>query len=159
MCSSFLVFSFTIFFLNLLFLLYFWYIFFSIKKHTRTNHKKYELNWIKDVVDTKSELCSQMHAKFVGPETQFNWSNFAILIFVNLAKVCTFSSLDAKFFVVLRRYKVCTFSSSDAKVMTVLWKVFESGCYMDKRCGSNRWWWQGLMENKGGSHKLDWNTI
>ena len=48
------------------------YIFFSSKEHTRTNHKKYELNWIKDVVYTKSGLCSQMHAKLVGPETQFS---------------------------------------------------------------------------------------
>ena len=47
------------------------YIFFS-KEHTRTNHKKYELNGIKDVVYTKSGLCSQMHAKLVGPETQFS---------------------------------------------------------------------------------------
>ena len=64
MCSSFLVFSFTIFvFFSTLFLfLYFSYIFFSSK----------ELNWIKYMVYTKSELCSQMHAKLVGPETQFS---------------------------------------------------------------------------------------
>ena len=68
-------------------LLYFWYIFFSSKEHTRTNHKKYELNWIKDVVYAKSGLCSQMHAKLVGPETQFSWSNFAILIFANLVEL------------------------------------------------------------------------
>ena len=148
MCSSYPVFSFTIFFLNLFLFLYFWYIFFSSKEHTRTNHKKYELNWIKDVVYAKSGLCSQMHAKL-----------FAILIFVNLAKVCTFLSLDAKFFVVLRRYKVCTFLRSDTKVMTVLWKTVESGSYIDERCGSCGWWWQGLMENKGETHKLDWNTI
>ena len=48
------------------------YIFFSSKEHTRTNHKKCELNWIKDVVYAKSGLCSQMHAKLVGPETQFS---------------------------------------------------------------------------------------
>ena len=47
------------------------YIFYS-KEHTRKNHKKYELNWIKDVVYAKSGLCSQIHAKFVGPETQFS---------------------------------------------------------------------------------------
>ena len=73
------------FFSQPFFLLYFWYIFFSRKEHTRTNHKKYELNWLKDVVYTKSELCSQMHAKLVGPETQCSWSNFAILTFSNLA--------------------------------------------------------------------------
>ena len=72
------------FFSTFFFHLYFWYIFFSSKEHTRTNHKKCELNWIKDVVYTKSELCSQMHAKLVDPETQFSWSNFAILIFANL---------------------------------------------------------------------------
>ena len=72
------------FFLNLFFaLILLIYIFYS-KEHTRKNHKKYELNWIKDVVYTKSELCSQMHAKLVGPKTQFFWSNFAILIFTNL---------------------------------------------------------------------------
>ena len=57
------------FFLNLFFMLLI-YIFFS-KEHTRTNHKKCELNLINDVVYTKSELCSQMHAKLVGSETQF----------------------------------------------------------------------------------------
>ena len=67
------------------FLLYFWYIFFSNKEHTRTNHRKCELNRIKDVVYTKLELCYQMHDKLVSPETQFSWSNFAILIFPNLA--------------------------------------------------------------------------
>ena len=160
MCSSFLVFSFTIFFSTFFFaLILLIYIFFSARRTQEQTTNKCELNWIKDVVYTKSELCSQMHAKLVGLETQFFWSNFAILIFVNLAKVCTFSSLDAIFFVVLRRYKVCTFSSSDAKVMTVLCKAFESGGYMDERCGSNGWWWQGLMENKRGSHKLDWNMI
>ena len=46
------------------------YIYFFSKEHTRTNHKKCELNWINDVVYTESELCSQMHAKLVGPETR-----------------------------------------------------------------------------------------
>ena len=70
-------FCFSTFFL----LLHFWYIL-SSKEHARTNHKKkYELNWIKDVVYIKLELCSQMHAKLVGPKTHFSWSNFAILIF------------------------------------------------------------------------------
>ena len=41
---------FSIFFFALILLIYF----FSSKEHTRTNHKKYELNWIKDVVYTKS---------------------------------------------------------------------------------------------------------
>ena len=60
------------FFLNLFFALILLIYFFSSKEHTRTNHKKYELNWIKDVVYAKSGLCSQMHAKLVGPETQFS---------------------------------------------------------------------------------------
>ena len=66
-------FSFTIFlffstfFFALILLIY---IFYS-KEHTRKNHKKYELNWIKDVVYAKSGLCSQMHVKLVGLETQF----------------------------------------------------------------------------------------
>jgi len=60
------------FFLNLFFALILLIYFFSSKKHTRTNHKKYELNWIKDVVYAKSGLCSQMHAKLVAPETQFS---------------------------------------------------------------------------------------
>ena len=62
------LFYFSTFFFALILLIYF----FSSKKHTRTNHKKYELNWIKDVVYAKSGLCSQMHAKLVGPETQFS---------------------------------------------------------------------------------------
>ena len=60
------------FFLNLFFTLILLIYIFSRKEHTRTNHKKYELNWIKDVVYAKSALCSQMHAKLVGPETQFS---------------------------------------------------------------------------------------
>ena len=74
------------FFLNLLFLLYFWYIYiFQQEAHKNKPQKKCELNWIKDVVYTESELWSQMHAKLDGPETQFFWSKFAILIFANLA--------------------------------------------------------------------------
>ena len=61
-------FFFSTFFFALILLIYI----FSSKEHTRTNHKKCEINWIKDVVYTKSELCSQMHAKLVGPETQFS---------------------------------------------------------------------------------------
>ena len=42
---------------------------FSSKERTRTNHKKKcELNWIKDVVYTESELCSQMHTKLDAPK-------------------------------------------------------------------------------------------
>ena len=47
--------------------------------------------------------------------------------------------MDLKFSVDLLRYKIYTFSSSDAKVMTILWKAFESGCYMDEKSGSNGW--------------------
>jgi len=73
---------FSTFFFALILLIYI----FSSKERTRTKHKKKcELNWIKDVVYTESELWSQMHAKLDGPETQFSWSNFTILIFVNLA--------------------------------------------------------------------------
>ena len=60
------------FFLNLFFaLILLIYIFFQKGAH-KNNHKKYELNWIKDVVYAKSGLCSQMHAKLVGPKTQFS---------------------------------------------------------------------------------------
>jgi len=67
------------FFLNLFSVLII-LIFFSARSTQEQTTKKCELNWIKDVVNTKSELCSQMHAKLVGPETQFSLSNFAILI-------------------------------------------------------------------------------
>jgi hypothetical protein len=60
MCSFSLIFSFfTIFsflFLSKLFLDFALLIFFLIKKHTRTNLKKNELNWTKDVAYTNSGL-------------------------------------------------------------------------------------------------------
>ena len=80
--SSFTIFLFfsTFFFVLILLI----YIFFQKGAHKNKPQKKYELNWIKDVVYAKSGLCSQMHAKLVGLETQFCRSNFAILIFANL---------------------------------------------------------------------------
>jgi hypothetical protein len=86
LCAPFryLLFSFTIFFLflcNLFFLLLlFWYFFLS-KEHTRINHKKFELNWIKDVAYRKLGLCSKKHTKTCGPRNsifliEFRKSNF-----------------------------------------------------------------------------------
>ena len=60
------------YFFSIFFFSYTFDIFFSSKEYTRTNHRKCELNWIKDVVYTKLELCSQMHDKLVGSETQFS---------------------------------------------------------------------------------------
>ena len=70
--SCFFIIHYFYFFSQLFFALILLIYIFSIKEHTTTNHKKYELNWIKDVVHAKSGLCSQMHAKFVDPETQFS---------------------------------------------------------------------------------------
>jgi hypothetical protein len=41
-------------------------IFFLSKEHTRINHKKFELNWIKDVAYRKLGLCSKKHTKTCG---------------------------------------------------------------------------------------------
>ena len=59
------------FFLNLFFSLILLRYIFPAKSTQELTTKKFELNWIKDVVYAKSGLCSQMHAKLVGPETQF----------------------------------------------------------------------------------------
>jgi len=88
LCAPFLfslVFSFTIFFFSFLvqtffLLLHFWY-FLINKEHTRINHKKFELNWIKDVAYRKSGLCSEKHAKTCGPRNsifliEFHKSSF-----------------------------------------------------------------------------------
>ena len=87
LCTPFryLLFSFTIFsfiFCPIFFflLLLFWYFFLS-KEHTRINHKKFELNWIKDVAYRKLGLCSKKHTKICGPKNsifliEFHKSNF-----------------------------------------------------------------------------------
>ena len=67
--------SFTIFFYFLLsnfFLAFALLIFFLSKKHTRTNHKKIELNWIKDVVYKNQDYAIKSMTKLVGPETRFS---------------------------------------------------------------------------------------
>ena len=66
--SSFFSFTIFLFFLSYTFDIYF----FPERSTQEQTTKKYELNWIKDVVYAKSGLCSQMHAKIVGPETQFS---------------------------------------------------------------------------------------
>jgi len=88
LCAPFryLLFSFTIFFfyffcpIFFFLLLLFWYFFLS-KEHTRINHKKFELNWIKDVAYRKLGLCSKKHTKTCGPRNsifliEFRKSNF-----------------------------------------------------------------------------------
>jgi hypothetical protein len=62
MCSFSLIFSFLLIFFSFLFfcpnffLDFALLIFFLIKEHTRTNLKKFELNWTKDVTYTNSGL-------------------------------------------------------------------------------------------------------
>ena len=87
LCAPFrsLLFSFTIFsflfFVQTFFLVFALLIFFLSKEHTRINHKKFELNWIKDVAYRKSGMCSKKHTKTCGPRNsifliEFCKSNF-----------------------------------------------------------------------------------
>jgi hypothetical protein len=62
-------------------LLLFWYFFLS-KEHTRTNLKKFELNWIKDMAYTNSGLWSKKLAKTCGP-----WNSMFLIEFHN-SKFC-----------------------------------------------------------------------
>ena len=77
---SFNIFSFLFSVQTFFLLLLFWYFFLS-KEHTRINHKKFELNWIKDVAYRKLGLCSKKHTKTCGPRNsifliEFRKSNF-----------------------------------------------------------------------------------
>jgi hypothetical protein len=81
---SYLLFSFTIFFFFCLnfFLDFALLIFFLIKEHTRTNLKKFELNWTKDMAYTNSGLWYKKLAKTCGP-----WNLMFLIEFCN-SKFC-----------------------------------------------------------------------